>query len=152
MENGILHLHIFMRWVVLLLALLTLFRAATGMGGNRAFSNGDRKAAMFLMISADIQLLIGLALYFMRGWFGALTSGAAMSEKYTRFFAVEHALGMIAAIVLIHIGYSATKKQIADQAKFKRLFWFTLIAAVVAIATIPWPWREAIARPLFPGM
>lgn len=123
------------------------------MNGKKAFMPGDKKTALFLMISCDVQLLLGLALYFMKGWFNVLTSGGGfMKLPVQRFFAMEHAVGMIIAIVLVHIGYSATKKNIADSAKFKKLFWFTLVALIVIFATIPWPFREAIARPLFPGM
>jgi hypothetical protein len=58
---------------------------------------------------------------------------------------------MLVALVLIHIGYSVTKKNIPDGPKFKRLFWYTFIAFVIIIATIPWPCREA-GRALLPGM
>jgi predicted Co/Zn/Cd cation transporter (cation efflux family) len=153
MQQGLLHLHNFMRWIVLLFALLTIIRGMRGMSGGKAFTGGDKKTAMFLMISCDIQLLLGLALYFMNNWFTVLTSGGdVMSNKYNRFYAVEHMFGMLVAIVLVHIGYASVKKNIADQAKFKKLFWYTLIAVVVIIATIPWPGRELIGRPLFPGM
>jgi hypothetical protein len=124
-----------------------------GMASNTAFTSGDRKTAMFLMISADIQLLLGLALYYLKGWFTVLTSGGdLMSNKVNRFFAVEHLAGMLIAIILIHIGYAAAKKNIADRAKHKKLFWFTLIAILIIIATIPWPFRELVGRPIFPGM
>lgn len=153
MATGLLHLHNLMRWVVLIFALLTLIKGFSGMSGKKAFTAGDKKTAMFLMISCDIQLLLGLALYFMKGWFQVLTSGSEfMKLPAQRFFAMEHAVGMIIAIVLVHIGYAATKKNIADGAKFKKMFWFTLIAFIIIMATIPWPSREAIGRPMFPGM
>lgn len=153
MEQGLLHLHNFLRWVVLLFAVLTLVRSMRGLGGTNAFTGGDRKTALFLMISVDIQLLLGFALYFMKGWANVLASGAEiMSNKYNRFFAVEHITGMLIAIILIHIGYSASKKNISDTAKFRKLFWFTLIAIIIMLITIPWPGRELIGRPLFPGM
>ena len=153
MQQGLLHLHNFMRWAVLLFALLTLVRSVGGLGGKKIFTSGDRKTALFLMISADVQLLLGFALYFMKGWAEVLASGAdIMSNKVNRFFAVEHITGMLIAIVLIHIGYSAAKKNIPDSSKFKKLFWFTLIAVIIILATIPWPGRELVGRPLFPGM
>ncbi len=153
MEKGLLDLHNLLRWLVLLFALLTIFRTAGGLNGKKTFTAGDRKTVLFLMISCDIQLLLGLALYFMKGWWGVLTSGGNfMSNTAQRFFAMEHAVGMIIAIILVHVGYSAAKKNMADGAKFKRVFWCTLIALLIIFATIPWPFREAIARPLFPGM
>ena len=153
MENGLLHLHNFMRWVVMLFVILTLVKSMSGMGGKKAFTAGDKKVAMFMMISADIQLLLGLALYFMKGWFSVLTGGNLnMSDKYQRFWSIEHMTGMLIAIILIHIAYSAAKKNIPDAAKFKKLFWFTLVALLVILITIPWPGRELIGRPMFPGM
>jgi hypothetical protein len=153
MEQGLLHLHNFLRWLVLLFAILVLVRSMSGMGGNKAFAAGDRKMALFLMITCDVQLLLGLALYFMKGWFNVLTSGGdVMSNKGARFFAVEHIFGMLIAIILVHMGYTAIKKNITDAAKFKKLFWNVLIALIIILATIPWPFREIVGRPLFPGM
>ncbi len=148
MNEGLNHLHSFLRWLVLLFALLTLIKGLGGMGGSKKFTTSDKRWALFLMISCDIQLLIGLSLYFMKGWWSVLTSGAAMASKYNRFFSVEHAFGMLVAIILVHIGYASTKKDIADASKFKKMFWFTLVAVIIIIATIPWPGREAIGRPL----
>ena len=152
MERGLLDLHNLLRWVVLILALITIMRSSGGLGGNKPFTQATKKMAMFLMISVDIQLLLGLSLYVMKGWFGLLMSGGVMKNAYNRFFAVEHFLGMIIALVLIHVGYAATKKNVSDASKYKKLFWFTLIALVLILISIPWPFRENIARPWFPGM
>ena len=141
-----------MRWLILIFALLTLVKGISGMGGKKTFTASDKRMSLFLMICCDIQLLLGLALYFMNGWWGVLTNGFSMANKTNRFYSVEHAFGMLVAIVLVHIGYSATKKNIPDASKFSRMFWFTLVAMVIIIATIPWPWREIVGRPLFPGM
>jgi len=153
MANGLLHLHNLMRWVVLILALITIFRSLSGMSSGKTFTPGNKKVALFLMISVDIQLLVGLMLYYFKGWFGILTSGKlAMKDEYQRFWTIEHAVGMIIAIVLIHIGYSASKKDVPDVVKFKKLFWLTTIALVIILITIPWPFREIVGRPMLPGM
>ena len=153
MAQGLLHLHNLMRWIVLLFAVLTLVKMLSGMSGKRAFTNGDRKTALFMMISADIQLLLGFALYFMRGWAQTLGEGGVMANKVSRFWSVEHIAGMLIGIILIHVAYSNAKKNIADSARFSRVFWFTLIGLAVILITIPWPFRDAgIAKPLFPGM
>ena len=156
MQTGILHLHNLMRWVVILFILLTLIKSAGGLNGLKAFTAGDRKTALFLMISVDIQLLLGLYLYFAGAW-GVKNiqnqgMGNVMKDSVSRFFAVEHLAGMLIGLVLIHIGYAAVKKNIADKAKFKKLFLFTLFAAIIMLASVPWPFREGIGRPLFPGM
>lgn len=153
METGLLHLHNLLRWLVLITALVALVRGLGGLGGNKAFGKADKRAGLFFMICCDIQLLLGLALYFMKGWFNVLTSGGGfMKIQAQRFWAMEHLVGMLIAIILVHIGYSATKKNISDKAKFSRWFWYSFIAVVLILATIPWPFRENIGRALFPGM
>lgn len=151
METGILHLHNLMRWVVIVLAVITILKAMSGMGGNKPFSAGDRKTALFYMISFDIQLLLGLALYFLNGWHNMLTAGGVMKDEYRRFFAVEHLVGMLIALILVHKGYNAVKKNIPDATKFKRLFWYSLLSLIITLAMIPWPFRE-VGRVWFPGM
>jgi hypothetical protein len=156
MEKGLLDLHNLMRWVVLLLGVWTFFSSMSGMNSGKVFAPRNKKTALFFMISCDIQLLVGLALYFLGPWgmknIQNQGMGAIMKDTTSRFFAVEHAFGMLVAIILVHIGYSTSKKNIPDAAKFKKLFWFTTIALLIMIITIPWPFREAVARPLFPGM
>lgn len=152
MDTGILHLHNLLRWLVLLFAVWTIFQSVTGLSGKKTFTSADKRPAMLLMITADVQFLLGLVLYFMRGWWNVLMTGGFMEIAAQRFWTIEHMIGMIFGIILIHIGYSATKKNITDKGKFKRLFWFTLIGLIVIIATIPWPFREAVGRGLFPGM
>jgi hypothetical protein len=150
MQNLILSLHNIFRWLILLFAILTIAGSISGMGGKKQFTANNKRMALFLLISCDLQLLLGLFLYFANGWFTTLTAGKeTMTNTALRFFSLEHSVAMIIAIVLIHVGYSATKKDIPDQSKFKRLFWFTFIALVIILASIPWPFREAIARPLF---
>lgn len=156
MEKGLLDLHNLMRWLVLLFAILTIFSSLSGMTSGKTFTTRNKKIALFLMICCDIQLLVGLALYFLGPWGikNIQNQGMAnvMKDSASRFFGIEHAFGMLVAIILVHIGYANAKKNIADSTKFKRLFWYTMIALLIIIITIPWPFREAVARPLFPGM
>lgn len=144
-------LHSFIRWVILILELVVIFRSYGGMVRGRAFTAGDRKAGLFLMIAAHTQLLVGLYLYFAGPWGFAniqnLGFGAVMKDHVARFYAVEHIFGMLVAIVLITIGRGVSKKAIPDAAKHKRGFWLFLVALIIILATIPWPFREGIARP-----
>jgi uncharacterized membrane protein len=156
MQQGMLHLHNFLRWFVIIFAIWTLVKTMGGLGGNKPFTKAEKRPAMLLMIVCDIQLLLGLFLYF-TGALGIKNiqnqgMGNVMKDSLSRFWAVEHITGMLIAIVLIHIGYASVKKDIADGAKYKKVFWMTLIAFIIIFATIPWPFRAAIARPLFPGM
>ena len=154
MATGMLHLHNVLRWFIAIFALITIIKGLSGMNGNKPFSKSDKRYSLLLMITADIQLLLGLYLYWSRGWFDVISSGAdVMGNKLNRFFAVEHLAGMLIGIILIHLGYSAAKNvKLMDATRFKRMFWYTFIALIVIIATIPWPFREVVGRPWFPGM
>ncbi len=104
------------------------------------------------MISCDIQLLMGLVLYFTGMWFDRLKTdtGAAMKDAPMRFFAVEHAFMMIIAWLLVHVGRSMVKRADTDAQKHKRTLIYFGIALVLILAMIPWPFRvPEIARPLF---
>ena len=155
MYTGLLHLHNVLRWVILLLLLIALFRHLSGMSGKKAFTSGDRKTGLFLMIAAHVTLLIGLYQWFAGNWgyakIQSLGFSGVMKDPASRFFAVEHLLGMAVAIILITIGKGVAKKNLPDVVKHRKTFWFFLIALILILVSVPWPFREAVARPLFPG-
>ena len=156
MYNGLVHLHNLLRWVILLLLLLALMSHLMGMRSRKAFSPGVKKTGLFLMISAHTQFLLGLILWFIGPWGYKLlqTTGfsAAMKDPVARFWIMEHNVGMLAAIVLITFGRGISKKNLPDRDKHKRSFWLYLIALLIILASVPWPGRIGIGRPLFPGM
>ncbi len=143
--TGLLHLHSFGRWVILILLLIAIFRSATA--GNRFFTSGDRRNGLLLTIVADIMLLVGAYQWYAGNWgykqienFGGM--GEVMKNDTARFFAMEHLIGMVIAIALIHVGKAQAKKNITDKAKHKRTFIFYLLALLIILVSIPWPFRE----------
>lgn len=153
---GLVHLHNFLRWVIIILLLLSIVKSYTGWKQQKVFTAGDKKTWLFTMIAAHITLLIGLYQLFF-GRFGIISKGIpegvnVMKDKFYRFFLVEHPTGMIIAIVLITLGYGMAKKQVSDAIKFKKAFWFFTIALLVILITVPWPFRQVVGRPIFPGM
>jgi hypothetical protein len=149
MYTVLLTLHSILRWVILLLSVVAIVRSYAGMTGGKPYGAADKKVGLFLMISAHTTLLIGLYLYFFGPWGLAtirnLGFGEVMKDRVARFYAVEHIFGMLVAITLITIGRGAGKKNISDLAKHKRTFWYILVALVIMLATIPWPFRAGIA-------
>jgi hypothetical protein len=89
----------------------------------------------------DIQFLIGIILY---AFVSPLTKaafsdfGAAMKNPALRFYAVEHILLMVIALVLVHIGRSKSKKAIAPWKKHRAAAIYYGIALVLILAGIPW--------------
>jgi hypothetical protein len=44
------------------------------------------------------------------------------------------------------------RKPVSDQVKYQKAFRYFLIALILILLVTPWPFREVIGRPLFPGM
>ncbi len=151
--NYTLVIHNILRWAVLLFGVWTVIAALAAVISKRAYGNSDNKSGLFFMISCDIQLLLGLILYFTGMWFEKVKSdmGAVMKDSAERFFAVEHALMMIIAWLLVHVGRSMVKRAGTDAQKHKRTLIYFGIALILILAMIPWPFRQpGIARQFFP--
>jgi hypothetical protein len=132
------------RWVLLLLLLVAILRSLTA--GNRNFTSGDQKTGLFLTITADLMLVVGLILYF-TGLFGYAQiseqgMGQAMKNSISRYWGVEHQVGMLIGIILIHIGKTQGKKDLPHRTKHKRTAIYYLLALLIIIASVPWPFRE----------
>lgn len=156
MQTGFVHLHNLLRWIIVILLLVSLVKAYTGWTSKKIFAASDKKVWLFTMIASHITLLLGLYQVAM-GRYGIfptqLPEGTSfMKDKFYRFFWMEHPITMIGAIVFITLAHGMAKKSVADEVKYKKAFYFFLIAAILLLAGVPWPFRgEIIGRPLFPG-
>ena len=144
MDTGLLHLHSILRWIILLLLLVTIFQAI-------AKNQGIKKSSLWLMITAHITLVLGFYQWFTGGLGLHLIQdkgfGEVMKDSITRFWAVEHFAGMLIAIILITIARGKAKVL-----NYKAATWLYLIALILILASVPWPFREGIGRPWFPGI
>ncbi|MCX6202732.1 MAG: hypothetical protein NTY43_00365 [Bacteroidetes bacterium] len=146
MNTGLLHLHNLLRWVVLITLLWSIVKLMTG--------KDALKTSKILLISAHSTLVLGLYQYFFGSIGYALISQAAggmkevMKDAAGRFWAVEHISSMLIAIVLITIGHIRLKKG----GKSSVTATFYLIALLLILSAIPWPFRAGIGRPWFPGL
>ena len=142
--NFLVVLHSYLRWILLVLLLASIVKSLSGLSGKKALTAGDKKLWLFTMISAHTTLLIGLLLFF--GTYG-ITKGvpegtSVMKDATYRFYWVEHPLMMLIAIVFITIGRGQAKKSVPDAVKYKKAFWFFVVALILILAAIPWPSRE----------
>jgi hypothetical protein len=155
MYTGMLHLHSFLRWVILILLVVAIFKSFFDRA--KPFTLTHKRIGMFLVISCDLIFLIGLYQWFAGPWglknIRAQGMGKVMENPVERFFAIEHALAMLVAIVLVHIGRSYAKKDINDTTKHFRTLLFYGIALLIILVSVPWPFRLVGAgRHWFPGM
>ena len=143
-------IHNLLRWLILLFGVWTLLSAISGLGGNSAYTPADGRSNFFFMLSMDIQLLVGLGLYFSGVWFDELKHlGDAMKDANLRFFTMEHEVMMIIAWILVHVGRVSVKKAVSSSSKFRRSLIFFGISLLLILIATPWPFREAVARPWF---
>jgi hypothetical protein len=143
-------IHNLIRWAVLLFGVLTVLNALTGTLKKRVFTESDNKSNLLFMISCDIQLLLGLILFFGNSWMSRMAN--VKTDVAVRFFAMEHAAMMILAWILVHAGRVAVKKAGTDAAKHKRMLIFFGLALLLILISIPWPFRQAgISRELLPS-
>jgi hypothetical protein len=143
MHTGLLHLHSALRWVAVLLMVICLIDNLVRM--YKPFNKQDNKLALFTLISMHLQLLIGLALWGMYLSATLKANAEIMKDSVNRFYLVEHFIGMVLAIVFVTVGYSKAKKQTEKWAKHRMLFFYYLVAFILMMVSIPWPFR-AIAE------
>lgn len=134
-------IHNILRWIVLLLAVVTIVKYLIGWFGKSSFKTLDNRLSLFYVSSLDLQLLIGLFLYF---FLSPVTQSVMqlgsmqLDDPNSRFFAIEHPAAMLMGIICAHIGRVALKKAQGDTAKFKRgAIWF-LLSLILILGRMPW--------------
>lgn len=145
MYTGLLHAHSGLRWLIFGLVIYLLVKGFSGRKPGGTFAEGDRKAALMLLVFAHVQAVIGAYQWFTGAWgmrmLDSMTVGDAMKSPTNRFFLVEHTTGMLIAIVLVTVGYSRSKRAADGPSKWNALYWPLLFALVMLLVTIPWPFR-----------
>ncbi len=144
MNTGLLHLHNLLRWVILVTLLISIYKL---------FVKQDAlKFTKVLLIASHTTLLLGIYQYFTSavGLQLIKASGMAvvMKDAASRFWAVEHIFSMVLAIALITIGHIRYKK---TQKPGTSLILF-VIALLLILLAMPWPFKAGVGRPWFPGM
>lgn len=137
------HTHSGLRWVLIVLFLLALYRFFIEGFTKGAKSPKTLAYGKYTVIVAHIQVLFGLILYFFlspKVHFHA----SAMKSTFQRFYLVEHISMMLLAVILLTIAWNKGKKRLPSEGGAKYLFiWFAL-ALLIIIAAIPWPFRTAL--------
>src|SRR3954453_11358709 len=152
MYTTLLAVHSWVRWLALIAVVGTTLAAVRGKVAG-ASSLADRWG-MVAMMALDIQLLLGLLLYFVvsPNMKAILDNfGGAMRDPALRFWAVEHTVSMFAAIALAHVGRVLARKAASPAVKRSRLLICFGLSMVLIIVGMPWPGRPG-GRPLFRGL
>ncbi|WP_207536352.1 cytochrome B [Desertivirga arenae] len=136
MYSAFLTTHSIIRFAVIIASVLSILLAFAGWFGNKEYTKGNKVLNLLALISAHLQLVVGLILYFISPIVNSAEFGAAMKNSSLRYWKVEHMAMMIIAIVLITVGYSKSKRALASVDKHRTIAIFYTIAVIVVLAAL----------------
>jgi hypothetical protein len=140
MYTTMLTIHSWMRWLTLLLAITATINAFRTPTPDRPLP-GRWWDTLFMLV-IDLQVLIGLALYFGMSPFtleAMNNMGLAMKTPQLRFWAIEHPTGMFAAFIILRIGRVLAANSASPAVARNRRATCFAVATLIIIASIPWP-------------
>lgn len=133
-------IHFYVRWIILALAVIVFLKYLASWQGKKLFTSLDNKLSLYFVSAMDVQLLLGILLYFFLSPLGisAFQHENTMSDSMARLYALEHPLTMLLAVVLAHLGRVQVKKSASDDAKFKRGTLFFGLSLLFMLSRMPW--------------
>ncbi len=135
--TGLVHAHSGLRYIALLLLVIALVNAFSNMKSGK-YAKKDKMMNLFAMVTLHIQLLIGLVLYFFGDKVG-FSDWVGGGTAPHRFFAVEHILIMLLAIVFITLGRKKAENHAMDSYKHKLILRYYGLGLILIFIAIPWP-------------
>lgn len=145
--GGILQLfHSILRWLVLLSVSVSGIVALKGYLRKDPIIVWERSLTILAMVLCHVQLVIGLALYGLKfKTYDAITARGNqswMGDTVRRFWKFEHIGMMILAIALVTIGRILSKRAKTEPGKQLRIAVFYLLALLIMLVMIPWPFTK----------
>lgn len=145
MHAALLFVHGLWRWSVLLLLITVVADVLRALMLRSDDTRDIRKHLRWLILSVDVQALLGVALYVLSptvrlAW---NNPGAAMKTMELRFFLVEHPTAMFLALALAHAAPAISRRGKTPRAEQLRVLECVLIVALLVSIGIPW-WRPLL--------
>jgi len=134
------HLHSALRWLLLVLLIVSIVISLYKYLINKGLSSSQKLLAQLTVYAAHLQLVAGILLYLVSP--KVIFSSDSLKSPMLRFFLVEHVSAMLIAIALITIGFSRFRKSGSSSRAVRQLFWYYLLALVIILAMIPWPFMH----------
>jgi hypothetical protein len=124
-------IHSYLRWLILIVALVAVIKFAIGWRRGGAFQKMDRGLASGFSGLMDLQATLGLVFLI---WNGLAGTGFPM-------FRIEHAVTMTVAAAVAHL--HVLWKNADDKKRFRNLLFIildTLIIVFIGVARLPGGW------------
>lgn len=136
-----LFIHSWLRWAIVILAIIVIVKSIIGISSGKQYEKADNGLAAAFVGTMHLQLLMGLILYF---WLSPITSnafsgyGSPMKDPVLRYWAVEHIFVMVVAVILAQVGRTISKKSGDAIVKFRFQLIFFGISFLLMLTRIPW--------------
>ncbi len=134
MYTALHHSHILLRYFVLIMLVVVIAMSLIGLIKKKPFGRLIDKFSLYLLIFTHLQLVVGLILYFVSPL--VKFNSETMKDHTTRYWTVEHVVGMLVAIALITVARISSKKLNQDSAKHMRLLVMNIVALVLIVSII----------------
>ena len=143
-------LHSLLRWLVLFSVAIAGFVSLVGYLRKQPIIVWERSLTILAMVLCHVQLVLGLAMYALRYKSYAILTPrgfqTSLSASVIRYWKYEHIAVMIIAIALVTIGRLVSKKAKTEPGKQLRIAIFYLVALLLMLMMMPWPFREGFGR------
>lgn len=131
--------HNILGMVILFLLLIVIVGILVRLLRKNPFSESSKLMSLTGLILVHLQIIVGIILYFISPYGYSNLSGEAMKQTISRFYALEHPVGMILAAILITIGYRRAKDESrTDRNRHLQVLLFYGIGFVIISYLIPW--------------
>lgn len=139
MLNPVKEIHNLAGMAILFLLILILITVSIAFFRKNRFGNLSKFIALAGLILVHLQIVLGMILYLISPLGSNNFSAESMQHTISRFYLVEHPLGMILAAVLITIGYRKSKNtQFSDAKRHLQILVFYGMGFVLVAYLIPW--------------
>ena len=141
--------HSVMRWIVVVLGVVVLYRGLTGQMGRRPWTPLDTGISFGFLIALDVQLLIGAVLFIKSPItiLGIHEFELTLGSPALRFYTLIHPMVMLAAIALAHAAWARIRRRSESTSSHRDAAIFFGLALLLLLAGIPWP-AMSYGRPL----
>lgn len=139
--------HSIIRYLLLILLIVTLYLAWEGRFFNKKDSKLVRVLAGATSGTSHIQLILGFILYFQSPVVQGYWMDKSLRWTDSFFFAIVHFTLMSAAIIVLTIGGAMAKREADHHKRFSIIFNYFVLALLIILIAIPWPFSPLAQRP-----